>query len=172
MPEPKSFTVADLNVRGELQSKAVYTYALLEHVPGALDLITHFATALWRDSEETEVPLLAPLRHITMRWCASAPTAGVATLRCREQLASVSLLACGLDPEADRVTIEALQQRLLHELRDTEHEPAFDLVDLPERPLLATINFVVTEVSDVERMTLALCDRCFAAAYFRMQNLA
>ena len=166
-----TFTVADVNVRGELQSKATYSYPLLEHVPGALDLITQFATPLWRSPEEFEIPLAAPLGHITMRWRASARTAGIATLRAGGELASVSLLACGLEPEADSTTIRALQQHLLHELRDTRYEPAFALMDLDERPLLATISFAAT-TTEFDRMTIALADRCFAAAYFRTHDLA
>jgi hypothetical protein len=165
------FTVADLNVRGELQSQAEYTYALLEQVPGALDLITHFATALWRTPEEFESPLAAPQRHVTVRWRASAPTAGIATIRVHDELASLSLLACGIDPDSDQITLKAFQTHLLRELRDTPCEPAFALMDLKQRPLVATINFF-SPPTELDRMVVALADRCFAAAYFRTHDLA
>jgi hypothetical protein len=165
------FTVADLNVRGDLQSKAEYSYSLLEQIPGALDLITHFATSLWRSPDEFELPLPPPHRHIKARWRASAPSAGIATFRANDQLTSLSLLACGVDADADTITLQAFQQHLLRELRDTEYEPAFALLDLKERPLVATINFF-SPPDEVDRIAVALCDRCFAAAYFRTHNIA
>jgi hypothetical protein len=165
------FTVADLTVTGELQAKAPYSYSLLEQIPGALDLITHFATSLWRSPEEFELPLPPPQRDITVRWRSSAQTAGIATIRCREALASVSLLATGVDADADTITLRAFQQHPLRELRDTSFEPAFALMDLHERPLVATINFF-SPPDESDRLTVALCDRCFAAAYFRTHNLA
>ena len=167
----RTFTVADITVSGELQSKASYSYALLEQVPGALDLITHFATSLWRTPDEFELPFPPPQRHITLRWRSSARTAGIATVRSHADLASVSLLATGIDPDADTITLRAFQQHLLRELRDTSFEPAFALMDLTERPLVATINFF-SPPDESDRLAVALCDRCFAAAYFRTHNLA
>ncbi len=60
------------------------------------------------------------MRHrpaLVMRWRASAPTAGIATLRAGGRLASVSLLASGKDAEADHITLDAFQRHLLTELR-------------------------------------------------------
>jgi len=167
----RTFTVADLNTRGELQSKAEYTYSHLEQIPGALDLITHFATALWRSPQQFDLPFPPPQRHLSVRWSASAPTAGIATIRFEKELASVSMLACGIDRDADHITLEAFQKHLLRELRDTSYEPGFDLMHLKERPLVATVNFVSPPV-EIDKLSVALADRCFAAAYFRTQNLA
>jgi hypothetical protein len=166
------FTVADLNVQGELQAKAEYTYATLEQIPGALELITHFATALWRSPQEFELPFPPPQRHLWARWSASAESAGITTIRFGDdELASVSLLACGLDRDADHITLDAFQRHLLRELRDTSYEPGFDLVNIKERPLVATVNFA-SPPQEVDRLTVALADRCFAAAYFRTKDLA
>jgi hypothetical protein len=44
-------------------------------------------------------------------------------------------------------------------------------MDLTERPLVATINFF-SPADEADRLAVALCDRCFAAAYFRTHNLA
>jgi hypothetical protein len=93
------------------------------------------------------------------------------TLRFEEQLASVSLLACGKDPDADHITLEAFQRHLLRELRDTSYEPGFDLMNIKERPLVATVNFS-SPSTQTDQLSFALADRCFAAAYFRTQNLA
>jgi hypothetical protein len=60
---------------------------------------------------------------------------------------------------------------LLREWRDTGFEPAFGLMDLKQRPLVATINFR-SPTAPGDQLLTALTDRCFAAAYFRMQGLA
>src|SRR5205814_862441 len=97
-----------------------------------------------------QAPLLMGWKDLTLRWKAVAPTAGIATVRFDDavstssgqaQLASVSLLASGLDPDADQITLQAFQRHLLTELRDTGYEPAFALLDLRQRPLVATVAF-------------------------------
>ncbi|HEY0010028.1 MAG TPA: hypothetical protein VGB55_14975, partial [Tepidisphaeraceae bacterium] len=94
-----------------------------------------------------------------------------ATVRLGPDLASLSLLASGRDAEADAITLGAFQRHLLSELRDTEYEPGFGLLEIADRPLLATIN-LWSPPDERDRMTCALADRCFAAAYFRGQQLA
>ncbi len=175
-----SFVLADLNVKGELQFKETYLYDDLLQIPGAADLIGYFSGQLWRSPEEFEgaLPMLGattagagaePPMHF--RWRSSAQTAGMATLRCRGQLASLTLVACGVDENADTITLRAFQQHLLTELRDTGYEPAFALMDLTERPLAATINFE-SPADRGEQLIAALADRCFAASYFRYHQLA
>jgi hypothetical protein len=165
-----NFFVADLNVRGELQALAEYGYATLEQIPGAAELIVHFATILYRQPEEFETPLPHGRDHMTYRWRASGETTGISTLRSRGELASVALLASGKNPDADHLTLDAFQKHLVRELHNTEFEPAFELMDLRPRPLVAVISFL--EPTDkIDQLVLALADRCFAAAYFRYQNL-
>jgi hypothetical protein len=170
-PQTKNFCVADLNAQGELQAKAPYTYGDLERIPGAADVITEMAAHLWRTPEEFEAPLLPGQKALTVRWRAIAPTAGVATVRCDGNLASVSLLASGLNTEADQITLHAFQRHLLTELRDTGYEPAFALLDIQERPLVATVPFQ-SPAEPAQQLLVALADRCFAAAYFRYLQLA
>jgi len=165
----KNFTVADLNVRGELQLKAQYDYASLEQIPMAAELIVMLATVMYRSPDAFEADILRP--GLQFRWRASAETAGIATLRCDGQLASLSLLATGIDESADTITLTAFQNHLLRQLHDTGTEPAFALLDLPERPLVATINFLSPPEPD-DRLAVALADRCFAAAYFRYHQRA
>ncbi|HEX8524239.1 MAG TPA: hypothetical protein VF669_18435 [Tepidisphaeraceae bacterium] len=166
----KTFWVADLNVQGELSSQAEYTYDALDTVAGQTEMIPQFSAALWRDPDEFETKApWAP--SVTLRWAATAPTAGIATIRCGGELASVSLLCTGKDPNADRVTLEAYQRFLLQQLHGTQTEPAFALLELTKRPLVATINFL-SPPEERERVTVALADRCFAASYFRYHQLA
>lgn len=165
------FWVADLNTRGELQSNADYRYDQLEHVPEAAELIIQFSTLLWRNPEGFETSLSPPFAHLWVRWRAAAPTAGIATIKCRGELTALSLLVTGKEPDADRITLESFQRHLLRELHDTGFEPAFGLLGLTERPLVATINFA-PPVERADQVLVALADRCFAASYFRCQDLA
>jgi hypothetical protein len=168
----KNFFVADLNAQGELKDIAPYTYGDLERIPGAANVITEMSTHLYRSPEEFEGPLLLGHKDITLRWKAVAPTAGIATVRFDgNDLASVSLLASGLNPEADQITLQAFQRHLLTELRDTGYEPAFALLDLRQRPLVATVAFA-SPPDPHRQLLVALADRCFAAAYFRYLQLA
>ena len=63
------------------------------------------------------------------------------------------------------------QRHLLAELHDTGLEPAFDLINIPTRPLVATINFR-SPPDQRDQVIVALADRCFAASYFRYHGLA
>ena len=167
----RRFFVADLNLRGDLQATAEYRYEQLEQVPGAADLIVHFATHLYRHPEEFEVALNRRKEHLVYRWRASAETAGITTLRNAGQLASLGLLASGINPEADRLTLDAFQTHLLRELHGTPYEPAFGLRDATDRPLVAVVAFAPPAEQD-DQVLVALADRCFAATYFRYLNLA
>lgn len=167
-----TFWVADFNGCGDLQLGQAYTYALLERVPGAAELIGDLASHLWRSPEQFEAPLRpSPESGPTLRWLASAPTAGIATIRADDAVVSLSLLATGLDAEADRLTLRAFHRHLLQELHGTPHEPSFALLEQHHRPLLATFNLIPPR-EGADRALVALADRCFAAAYFRYAGLA
>ena len=167
----RKFFVADLNLRGDLQATAEYGYEQLEQIPGAADLIISLATQLYRSPDEFELPLIRGKDRLLYRWRSSSQTTGIATLRNDGQLASLALLASGINPEADRLTLDAFQTHLLRELHGTPFEPAFGLRDATQRPLVAVVAFAApTEQTD--QLLVALADRCFAAAYFRYLNLA
>ena len=87
------------------------------------------------------------------------------------ELASLAILASGVNVEADHLTLEAFQTHLLRELHGTPYEPAFGLREVAERPLVAVVAFAAPS-EPVEQVLVALADRCFAAAYFRYLNLA
>jgi hypothetical protein len=167
----RRFFIADISATGELRALAEYRYEQLEQIPGASDLIGTLSGNVWRSPQEFEVALREERRHLVLRWRSTAATAGVATVWDRQSVASVALACSGLDDDADRITLDAYQRRLLHELRNTGYEPAFSLVHLRERPLLATMNFA-TPADPVDKLLVALADRCFAAAFFRYLSLA
>jgi hypothetical protein len=105
------------------------------------------------------------------RWRATAENAGIDTHRCRGELASQSHHASGKERDADQITLTAFQHHLLRELHGTPYEPSFGLLEIKERPLVAIVNFLDPKDKS-DQVVLALADRCFAAAYFRYQNLA
>ncbi len=163
------FHVADLCASGELHASCEYDYAALEQIPGASDLIGAFSGGLYSSPEEFERPISGN-QTMVYRWHSTAKTSGTATLRNRGALVSFALLASGLNSDADRITLAAFQTHLLRELHDTSYEPAFDLLTLPQRPLLVTVGF--HEPADrSDQLLAALADRCFAAAYFRYLGL-
>jgi hypothetical protein len=106
-----------------------------------------------------------------MRWLASAETAGIATLRNKGELTSLALLVSGQNVEADHLTLEAFQKHLLRELHGTAIEPSFALMEITQRPLVASVAFAAPK-DQTQQLITALADRCFAAAYFRYLNLA
>jgi hypothetical protein len=167
----RRFFVADISAAGELKSTTEYTYEHLERIPGAADLIVSFSTHMYRSPQEFEMELPQARSRLRFRWWSSAETAGIATLRCEDQLASLGLLACGLNRDADRLTFEAFQTHLLRELHGTPFEPAFALLDIAQRPLVAVVPFMEPP-NQVDQLLMALADRCFAAAYFRYHHLA
>ena len=170
-PTPRSFHVADLNAHGERLLEAEYTYEALEAIPFAWEVIVGCATNLWSSPEEFDVQLPATEgAELTLRWRHCAAGAGLLTVRSAGQIASLSLLASGIDPQGDALTLDALQRHLTRELHDTGAEPAFTLMELPQRPLLATI-LLLPPTTPAARLSAAIVDRCFAAAYFRYQSL-
>src|SRR4051812_30262326 len=167
----RRFFVTDLDVRGEVRSTVEYQYENLEQITSAAELIVHFATLIWRNPEEFETSLPHGRTHMDFRWRASAATAGICTLKSHGELASIGLLACGLDPDADHITFDVFQKHLLRELHGTEFEAGFGLMELKQRPLVAAMTFIEPE-DKIDQLVLALADRCFAAAFFRYHHLA
>lgn len=154
-----------------MRSVQEYRYQDLERIPGAGELIIRFSSALYRAPGVFEMNLPSAHNDLTFRWLAAAETAGIATLRSGPHLTSISLLASGIDPQADHLTFEAFQIHLVRELHDTGVEPSFALMDLKQRPVVATINFKSPD-DRADQLVAALSDRCFAASYFRYLNLA
>jgi hypothetical protein len=167
----RRFHVADLTAQGELRLTSEYTYADLEQFAYTLDLIVTCATSIWRTPDELELALPASGGgRFGLRWRSSAQGAGILTLRSADTLSSVSLLAAGLSRDGDSLTLQTFQQHLVRELHDTGYEPAFSLLELPQRPLLATVMFQ-SPTQREDRLSIAVTDRCFAAAYFRYLGL-
>jgi hypothetical protein len=165
----RTFWIVDLTANGEARLKQEYEYELLADIPGAIDLITLFSTHLWRDPEQFIAVL--PGERLSLRWRACSQTTGIATLWYRQDLASLSVLLCGTEPDHGADTLQPVQTHLLRELHDTGIEPAFDLMHIPHRPLPATLNLRAPAERE-DQLLFALADRCLAASYFRKMGLA
>ena len=180
------FHVADITANGEVRALQEYEYALLEQIGGAADLIALFSTWLWRSPDEFE--LILPGGRMRVRWRASSESSAVATLRISQEsgvgwsgqpgedlgkgeLASIAVLLTGREAQADSITIAALQRHLVRELHDSGFEPAFGMLSLDQRPLVATLSLRAPDHRD-DNLWFALWDRCLAASYFRKQGLA
>jgi hypothetical protein len=166
----QGFTAVDLTPQCEVRLEARYEYGLLEQIESAPELIGQMSGELWRCPESFEFSFPQIYGRIMIRWCACAPTSGIAILRDQRQTFSVSLLASGLDTSADKLTIDACQQHIVRQLHGTRFEASFDLLGLAQRPLVATIGLFIPEKPE-DRKLFALADRCFAAAYFRKLGL-
>src|SRR5687767_7937907 len=118
----KKFWVVDLTPNGEVRLQQEYEYGLLEEIPGAADLIALFSTHLWRDPEQFVTIL--PRGRLGLCWRACSETTGIATLWYGEDLASLSVLLCGTEPDHGADTLKPIQTHLLRELHDTGIEPA------------------------------------------------
>lgn len=165
----RAFHVADITPAGEVGASQSYQYELLERIDTAADLITLFSTWLWRSPESFEIALPGARLHV--RWRASSETSGVVTLRSdTAEVCSLAILLSGKDPQADTITTDVLQTRMVRQLHDSGFEPGFGLRSLDERPLIATLS-LLPPADPRDRALFALWDRCFAASFFRKQGL-
>lgn len=86
----------------------------------------------------------------------------------------VATLALAADPYDGTVptVLRLLQNRVLEVVRGTAFEPAFDLLHLDGRPLLATVYWpAAAQGTRAERDTLVEVPRLIAAAYFTRDDV-
>jgi hypothetical protein len=161
------FRVVDLSAAGETLCSELYTYSALEHIDGAAELIGLFTGLLWREPDEFQTRLLES--DLTLRWRPTSPSTGIATLRQGPTLLALSLILCGQNPDADAMHLEVLQKHLLAELHDTGIEPAFDLMNQFDRPIVISLCLRPPRNPDRRRI-FSIFDRCLAAAFIRKQS--
>jgi hypothetical protein len=106
--------------------------------------------------------------HVELHWTSESDGAGLASFYARGQIVTTSALASGRDREADRAALKALQQCVLQVMRPAGIEPVFDLMALPERPLLATVPWPAPPSPALREDLIVIADMetCLAAAYF------
>lgn len=166
----KEITAVDLTATCDIRHVTRYRYDLLERLDHAANLIARLAGAVWRTPDEFEIDLDHGT-HLALRWRATSDSCGLATVFDRSGNLSVSLLCAGINAEADQATLQAFQTHVVRELHDTPHEPSFAVLQITDRPLLATLGLFAPQDSAAHPL-FALADRCFAAAYFRKLGLA
>jgi hypothetical protein len=166
----RNFYVADLTTTGEVRALQGYDYQTLEKVPGCIELIAKLSREMYLNPNEFELEVGLGGEAISMRWNASSPSSGIASLRLASELLTLSVLAAGVSEQADQITLNAIQSRIVKELHDSGTEPGFGFLELPMRPLVATILLRDPKVL-ANQVLVALADRCFAASYFRYLNL-
>ena len=163
------FHVYDLTAQGELQLSAKYSYEDLELLPGTADLIGHFSGRLYANPGEWQTNLSpTPLK---LRFFPPSSTSALATLSERDKTLSLSVLLTGINKDSDQLTINTVQSHLLRELHGTPFEASFSLLNLAERPMIASVHLALPESPDALPF-FAVADRCLAAAYFRFHRLA
>ena len=91
-------------------------------------------------------------------------TAALAAFWSRGEPVTTSALAPGLDADEDRLALEGLQSLILCLCGDSPAEPGFDLLTIPDRPLLATVPIPAALGPDLG--TIADAETCLAAAFF------
>lgn len=163
------FVVADLTPTCEVRSSTSYRYDLLQQIEQAPELIADLAAAIWRSPEAFDMKV-GPGGRLHLRWRALAESSGIATLSDPTSCLSVSLVCGGLNIEAEQIALSAFHSHILRKLHDTQYEASFAVLQIKQRPLLATLGLAAPkEASD--HTIFALADRCFAAAYFRRLGL-
>ena len=93
-----------------------------------------------------------------------AGSAALATFWARGAPVNTSALVPGIDPSDDRQALEGLQSLILCLCGDCPAEPGFDLLTIPDRPLLATVPIPAAPSPDMG--TIAEAETCLAAAFF------
>ena len=164
------FHVADLRTTGEIRALEEYDYQTLEKVPGCTGLIARLSGQLYQSPTGFEIALAEGDEAVTLRWNATSPSSGIVTTKGTNNLLSLSILAAGISGDADRITLQAVQSRITRELHDSGIEPGFGFLNLPMRPLVATLTLRDPRTA-TNQLMVALADRCFAASYFRYLNL-
>lgn len=165
----REFSVIDLTPTCDIRAAEWYRYDLLERIPGAMDLIPALAASIWRDPGGFEMHL-GQGRGLGLRWVPTADSSGVLTVNESAKCLSISVLCGGVDASADTETLHAFQGHILRQLHGTEFEGSCEVLQVKDRPLLATLALFVPEES-ANGPLFALADRCFGAAYFRQLGL-
>ena len=158
MPSLRFHAVTIDAARG-LRSRRTHDSATL--LPAAVEV---FRDLVERHGEEFRVPLpVKGLEHIELD-LTRAGSAALATFWSRGEPVTSSALAPGIYPRDDRQALEGLQSLILCLCGDCPAQPGFDLLTIPDRPLLATVP--IPAAPDPDMATIADAETCLAAAFF------
>jgi len=148
-----------LDAAGTIRFRRTHDSAQL--LPAAIEI---FRDLIERHGEGFHVPLpIEGLEHIELALTRSG-SAALASFWVRDAPVTTSALVPGLDPGEDREVLAQLQSLVMHFVGDSPVEPGFDLLSLPDRPLLATVPTPAPPSPDLG--TIAEAETCLAAAFF------
>jgi hypothetical protein len=150
----------DVTIRlGSVASRRTHDSRTLR--PAAVEI---FRDLVERHGEDFRVGLpVKGLEHIELSLTRSG-TAALATFWSRGEPVTSSALVPGIDPRDDRQMLEGLQSLILCLCGDSPAVPGFDLLTIPDRPLLATVPIPATPSPDIG--IIADAKTCLAAAFF------
>jgi hypothetical protein len=150
----------DVTIRtGSVARRRVHDIATLR--PAAVEF---FRTLIERHGADFRVPLpVAGLEHIELAFT-RAGTAALATFWSHGKPVTTSAMVPGLAEDHDRQALEGLQSLVVGFFGGTSAEPGFDLLAIPQRPLLATVPIPAPPSPDMG--IIADAETCLAAAFF------
>jgi hypothetical protein len=139
----------------------------------------HESTALVRGAVEVFRYMLEtgtanfrrPMAHkdftrIQLQWTQETWSAAVATFWVGQIPLTTSALASGRDAAADQEVLRAAQGLVLKFFGDSPVEPAFDLLRIEERPVIASVVLPVPLSLHEDLGLVADMETCLAAAFF------
>jgi hypothetical protein len=130
-------------------------------LPAAVEV---FRTLIEQHGEDFRVPLpVKGLEHIELA-LSRAGTAALATFWSRDAPVTTSALVPGKNAGDDRQALGGLQSLVMMFFGDAPAEPGFDLLTIPDRPLLATVPIPAPPSPDMG--VIAEAETCLAAAFF------
>ena len=150
----------DVTIRiGSVASRRTHDSATLR--PAAVEL---FRDLIERHGEEFRVGLPVEVRDHVELALTRAGSAALATFWAPGAPVTTSALVPGINPRDDRQALEGLQSLILCLCGDCPAEPGFDLLTIPDRPLLATLPLPIPPGPDMDM--IADAETCLAAAFF------
>ena len=148
-----------LDAAGNIRSRRTHDGARL--LPADVEI---FRDLIERHGEDFYVGLPVKGREHVELSLTRYGTAALAAFWSRGEPVTTSALAPGLDADEDRLALLGLQS-LIHCLcGDSPAEPGFDLLTIPDRPLLATVPIPAAPSPDLG--AIADAETCLAAAFF------
>jgi hypothetical protein len=150
-----------ITATGNLRSRRIHDSATLQ--PASVRLFQDMIDLHGQDFR-VRLPVKG-LEHIELA-LTRAGTAALATFWSRGAPVTTSALVPGLVEDDDRQALEGLQTLVGRLFGGTAAEPGFDLLTIPDRPLLATVPLPLPPQPHPNIGIIADAETCLAAAFF------
>jgi hypothetical protein len=158
---PMTFHDITVNATGDIRSRRTHDSTRIE--PAAVEVFRHL---MGRHGEDFRMWLpVRGLEHLELGFT-RAGTAARATFWSRRAPVTTSALVPGLDADDDRQALEGLQALVVRFFGGSSAKPGFDLLAIPERPLLAMVPLPLPPQPHPDMGIIAHAETCLAAAFF------